>query len=1052
MFHQVTQHKFLHTFKQLNRHQRAAVETIEGPVLALAGPGTGKTHVLTTRIGHILNSTDTEPQNILCLTFTDAAVLSMRQKLVRLIGSIGHQVPIYTYHSFCNKIIKENIEQFGNHYLQAISSLERLEIIRQIIDSLADDNPLRKHKNAPYFYENHLGSLFQTIKKENWSEAQILNKIESFLSDLPQREQLRYKRKTGPFKKGDLKVAAFEKITLKVTLLLHAISLYKQYQTLLAKHEYYDFEDMILWVTQAFDNEPMLLRQYQEQFQYLMVDEFQDTNAGQSKIIKQLMAYWDDNPNLFIVGDDDQSIYEFQGARLKNLTDLMERYQKHLKVIHLNQNYRSSQLILDVAKESIDHNTVRVAGQLQNSAQGKYLKASLSEVANLENTVNITEFDNPWQEEIGLMQAIKQHQQEGVALQTVAILFAKHKQAQALIALLDKKGIPYQIKKKKDILELPLMYNLRKLMRFLIQNYRRPYQGDAVLYELLHLNFLSIDSADISKMAQYLRVEEIAGRFDKSWLRLISDEKLLSKIGLLEPSSILQFSRFIYGFNAEIQNLNLLDLLEYIVHKSGLSQFLFRQENRLNRLKIISSFLDFAKDAFEKNHRLSLSQLLDQLDLMQSNNLALNMLEMNTMQEGVQLITAHSAKGLEFDYVYLMDVNEKEWGLSKSNKQQFYYPDTLTFSNESDALEARRRLFYVALTRARKYLHISYSKKNRKGKNQQKLQFIDEIDVANSKIIRKKQAINFDDNWQILLLSENKIVPHRQESKAYIDSLLEDFKMTISALNSYLYCASSFYFEYILKIPRQKSLDALIGDCWHRSIQQIFIYRNNNAKFPSISWVRKQYKHDFKRIKHLINTPSNKKRASSSEQRFVDYYKSRRQNWLKISAYKTVITEKAIWNASCDGVPLRGIVDKIELDKKSNSLEIIDYKYSSYDRKKLLPAKKEAQVGGSYWRQLYFYKLLVEGSGLYTQNTTRAGIDFMQKNNKQVFEQQNIIFELNELNRMKAILKDSYQRIMNQEFSDGCGKESCNWCNFIKNNERLSNFKQPIIEELDDAL
>ena len=1050
MFEQSFHSKFKTIFDQLNPRQRKAVETIEGPVLALAGPGTGKTHVLTTRIAHILNSTDTEAQHILCLTFTDAGVLSMRQKLVDLMGSIAHKVPIYTFHSFCNKVIQENIEHFGNHSLKAISSLERLELIRSIIDSLDQNNPLRKHQSLPYFYEQHLGNLFQTIKKENWSESLLINKIDAFLADLPLREEMLYKRNSGIFKKGDVKLGALEKISLKVELLISAIPLYEQYQNLMAKNEFFDFEDMILWVVNAFEDKPLLLRQYQEQFLYLMVDEFQDTNASQSTIIKQLMAYWGDNPNLFIVGDDDQSIYEFQGARLKNLTDLMERYHKNLEIIQLNQNYRSSQLILDLAKKSIDHNKIRVSEQTTSNTKVKYLKASNAAVANLENTVCIAEHSNQWQEEVALIQAIEQHQADGVPLKNVAILYAKHKQAQGIISLLDNKGIPYQIKKKRNILELPLMYNLRKLLRYLVQSFKYNRVQDEVLYELLHLNFLEIDSHSIAKMARWMRTERSEGRFDTLWIDLIVKEELLINIGVKNPSKILRFSTFIYAFKSKIHNLTLLNLIEFLIHNSGLSQFLFRQKNRINQLKVINSFLEFVKDNFEKNHRIKLVDLLDKIDLMQANRLSLNMLEVHTMQQGVQLMTAHSAKGLEFDYVYLMDVTEKTWGLGKANNSDFYYPDTLTFSNESDALEARRRLFYVALTRARKFLQISYSLQNKKAKSQQKLGFLDELKGLESALIYKKEQLTIDENWQQLLLSDHQIGLVQQESKAYIDVLLEDFKLSISALNSYLHCATSFYFEYILQLPRQKSEDALIGDCWHRCIQQVFIYREQFDKFPTISWVRNLYKVEYNRVKYLLN--SNINIASASQNQFVAYYKANRLSWEKVHNQHKIITEKAIWNATCENVPIRGIVDKIELNTTSNSIKIVDYKYSRYTKKKFSVAKKDTQIGGSYWRQLYFYKLLLDGSGLYTQRVENAAIDFLQTDSKGSFKQQEIVFEPEGLERMKSIVKDSYLAIKNQAFDKGCGKDSCNWCSFVKNNEHLGSFKQPLIDELDDCL
>ncbi len=326
---------FQQIIAQLNDAQRRAVQQTEGPVLAIAGPGTGKTHMLTARIGQILLHSDAQALNILCLTFTDAAVNAMRQRLLSFIGPEAHRVHIYTFHSFCNKVIQENLEAFGRHDLEPLSDLERIAILRAIIDGLDVEHPLRLGRRDPYYYERHLTSLFQLMKGERWSVEYLEAHIEDFIQSLPERPEYRYQRSAGAFKKGDLKEAKYQKTHRRMERLRHAVYLFKDYEDALEQQQRYDYDDMVLWVVEAFEENEQLLRTYQEQYLYFLVDEFQDTNGSQSAIVDQLVAYWGDNPNLFIVGDDDQSIYEFQGARMKNMTDFYDQYRKNVLLIVL---------------------------------------------------------------------------------------------------------------------------------------------------------------------------------------------------------------------------------------------------------------------------------------------------------------------------------------------------------------------------------------------------------------------------------------------------------------------------------------------------------------------------------------------------------------------------------------------------------------------------------------------------------------------------------------------------------------------------------------------
>ena len=444
--------------KKLNAAQKVAVDQIEGPVLVIAGPGTGKTHILTARIGRILLETDTQPHNVLCLTFTDAGVHAMRERLLELIGPEAHRVHIFTFHSFCNKIIKERMELFGRNDLEPLSDLERVEIVRKIIDGLPQGHALTQGKRDPYFYEGQLYNLFQQMKSEDWSVKFVEEKIETYLKSLPEREEFIYKRKTKDAQKGDLKQHKIDQATERMQRLHAAANLFPKYVEAMEKARRYDFADMILWVLREFEKNEALLRNYQEQYLYFLVDEYQDTNGSQNAILQKLIEYWD-NPNVFIVGDDDQSIFEFQGARLKNLLDFYDDYKSDLELVMLKDNYRSSQHILDTSKTLIDKNLHRVVSKLHGLE--KTLKAKNKVVAKSKVRPEIVAYPNRAHEDAGIVQQLEEMRNAGIPLNEVAIIYAKHKQARNIISLLEKKKIPYNTRRRVNVLELPMIQNVR---------------------------------------------------------------------------------------------------------------------------------------------------------------------------------------------------------------------------------------------------------------------------------------------------------------------------------------------------------------------------------------------------------------------------------------------------------------------------------------------------------------------------------------------------------------------------------------------------------------
>ena len=363
MNHNLTREKYTAAFEKayalLNESQRKAVDAIDGPVMAIAGPGTGKTQLLALRVCKILLETDMSPFNILCLTFTDAGATAMRNRLMQFLGPDAYNVSIHTYHSFCNSVIRENAREFSDlRELQNTSDLETLDIITKLIDQMPLDHPLARNKGEQYYDWKNFKSFFSSMKQENWTVEQIEASIEEYKELLLSDPEYQYKRATKGNPVGSPKMDTINGILKKYESLPHAAILLDKYNQLLAEVNRIDFNDSILWVIRKFKENQDLLYQYQERFQYILADEYQDTNGTQNELLF-LLSNYDEKPNLFIVGDDDQAIYRFQGANMSNILDFKTKYNP-IEIV-LNQNYRSNQPILDSAMQLIDFNVERLS-------------------------------------------------------------------------------------------------------------------------------------------------------------------------------------------------------------------------------------------------------------------------------------------------------------------------------------------------------------------------------------------------------------------------------------------------------------------------------------------------------------------------------------------------------------------------------------------------------------------------------------------------------------------------------------------------------------------
>ena len=1058
-------HHYNETFRKelarLNDAQRIAVEQIEGPVLVIAGPGTGKTHILTARIGRILLETDALPHNILCLTFTDAGVHAMRERLLEFIGPEAHRVHIFTFHSFCNNIIQDNLELFGRNDLEPLGDLERVEIMRRILEDLDINHPLKQGRADIYFYENHLYNLFQMMKAEDWSVEYVEEQLDAYLEDLPNRKEFVYQVNRGDIRKGELKHAQVEDAIAKMEKLRASAQLFPVFQETMRQARRYDFADMILWVLRAFEQNEALLRSYQENYLYFLIDEYQDTNGAQNEIVQHLIRYWE-NPNVFIVGDDDQSIYEFQGARLKNLTDFFDAYRTHLNLIVLKENYRSAQTILDVSRQLINSNQRRIVNNLQELNIDKNLLAQHPEFAKSKVLPQIVEFPNRLHEDVAIIAQIEALRKRGFPLHEIAIVYAKHKQVKDIISLLEKHKIPYNTRRKVNILDLRLIQNFRLLLDYFQAEYMQPYSGEPALFKILHFDFLNILPQDLAKLSLHIATYDFNAK--PKWRDILGDIDFLGKVNLKQPETFVKLANLIEELLRDFQNIALPTFIEKIINRSGLLQQIIKSDHKIWELQVLNTFVNFVKKETDRHPRLHLGRLLETLKNMDANRLTIEVQKTIVAEEGVNLVTAHSAKGLEFQKVFIIDAVKDNWEpRNRQSSYQFSLPDTLTFSGEEDALEARRRLFYVAMTRAKESLQISYAQKNNEGKSLEKAVFLDEISVPHEGlpiVAFKEKELPASDlvEAQMLLLTEAQ--PRiEDQNKALIDVLLEGFSMSVSSLNKYLKCPLTFYYENVLAVPIVESEMASYGTAMHNALQRGFekMLISENGDYPPKADFVQFFEYEMQK-KHGNFTPKDyARRMEMGRQYIAAYYKEFKSAWPT-----NVKLEHRITDAEIEGVPINGTIDRLDL-LPNQKAHILDYKTGSHSSKKMrvpnaLSKRKtksetlsnEQLYGGIYWRQLVFYKILLENSRHAIFEAQSGEISYLNPDVKGNFPNKKIKYNKEAVLFVKKLITESYQKIKAHDFYEGCGEKTCRWCNFVRENVVIDSFADREIEGLDD--
>ncbi len=610
-------------YDTLNREQKEAVLQTEGPLLLLAGAGSGKTRVLTHRIAYLIDEMGVNPWNILAITFTNKAAQEMRERVDNIVGFGADQVWVATFHSTCVRILRRHIDRIGfDNNFTIYDTDDQKVVVKGICKRLDIDT--KTHK-----------------------ERTLMNAISSAKDELVDVREYEIKA-MGDYNK---------QIIARV---------YREYQETLKKNNALDFDDIIVKTVELFKASPEVLHNYQERFRYIMVDEYQDTNTAQFELIRLLAGGY---RNLCVVGDDDQSIYKFRGANIRNILDY-EKVYPEARVIKLEQNYRSTQNILDAANAVISNNTGRKDKSLWTDKGAG-------------SRIHFRPMDTAYEEAEYIADDIaKKVKKEGADYRDFAVLYRTNAQARLLEERMVVEGIPYKV---VGGINFYARQEIKDILAYLktIDNGR----DDVALRRIVNVPKRAIGPTTVEKVADYAQIRDI------SLYEAMCESDRISSLGKAEQK-IRGFVNMIQVFRSGLESYPIPDLIQAVIERTGYEEYIRNESDdekqAEDRLSNLDELITKAVVYQQTHDEPSLSEFLEEIALVA---------DIDNVEDGdnrVLLMTLHSAKGLEFPMVYLAGMED---GL---------FPSYMTIkADDPTEIEEERRLAYVGITRAMEELTIT---------------------------------------------------------------------------------------------------------------------------------------------------------------------------------------------------------------------------------------------------------------------------------------------------------------------------------------------------------
>lgn len=922
-------------YNLLNTAQKKAVDTIEGPVIVVAGPGTGKTQILTLRIANILKESGAgiDPEHILALTFTNAGVVAMRERLATFIGpEEAYRTNIYTFHSFC----EEQISHFQDYFPSIIYScvatdVEKINIIERILTE--NEFNILKTFGSDFHYINDVLWAIDNLKRESISPNDFTHRIVAQEQEILADDDSYYKRNTKKNKKGDLKSDALKPVEKNKELQV----VYDLYQKALEEQKLYDFADMIMQFVVVAESDEEFASILREQYQYILVDEHQDTNDGQNRIIDILTSaeHLGGSPNLFTVGDDKQAIYRFQGASVENFLHFEKKFQDAV-VINLEDNYRSAQGILDQA------HTLIVSGE--SNKEHAELTAFKKDKADICVKHSVSYRD----ELVHLATDIEKKIVSGVVPSDIAVFYREHNNLDLIKEVFEKKNIPFVVASRQNILD---DVQIRKLIIFL-RVILNP-MNNVALGKILLTDIVSVHPMDaLIILDKYNGFSRNASLF-----QLLHDKNKLETFGLCDVQSVLDFALFVEEQAERVHNVDFVEFFEQFIQESGFLRLILSQDDHIFLLKKLERLFDEVRENVVSKDIFTLADLMQLIDTFDTYHLSMNVVRSANM-DGVNLMTAHGSKGLEFEHVYITNVVNGLWGGKRKN-QKFVLPIQTVHGD----MEDERRLFYVAITRAKQSLTISYADYDLGGREKLPSLFVADL---TARFIDVEQRT--DETMNVFFAPRLKNLMSLV-SMEYIKDKFLSTPLSATALNNYFNAPILYYFRNLVRLPSVQNKTMLYGSILHKALEQFFACSQESGKLLQ----KKDLLEHFDTVLRTIYIPgkyydSIKKRGVDALGGYYNFYKD--QFTIDVEVEKKI---KAIPFdlESGEQILLTGIIDKIE-SLNDGTVSVTDYKTGKPWSKKTKDEKEALR------RQIVFYKLLLDTYKDGQYKMSQGVLDFIE--------------------------------------------------------------------------
>jgi DNA helicase-2/ATP-dependent DNA helicase PcrA len=1091
--------EFMRRYEGLNPEQREAVDALEGPVMVIAGPGTGKTEVLAMRVANILRKDENAASSeILCLTFTDAAAWNMRNRLAGFIGRDAYRVAIHTFHSFGVEIMNRYPERF--HRGAAFSpadDITQYEILEDIFKSLDYNDPLRSEHDDRFVYIRPAKNAIDNIKKAGLTPDdfdRILQENEAAIKEIdplivpifgeriskklvPKIEVMiksvrggKYAELPGGFDALPLALAdalegAIEEVaqsgkTTALTAwkaqwtskgddkLTHLADredaekiaslarIYREYIARMSQAGYYDFNDMILDVLAALREDPSLQAEIADRYRYILVDEFQDTNNAQLQFVELVAqsTHSDEQPNIMVVGDDDQAIFKFQGAEIRNIAEFKKKFPNpHLVV--LTSNYRSTQDILDLARRVIKRGAERLE-KIEKDLK-KELIASKKDIGPGE--ISGKRFPTRDLEYQWIVREVKRLREKGVPAKQIAVIAREHKYLEGIVNYFHGAKVPVAYEREENVLQMEPVRQLITMAEFVDSIMRRSKDKDELLPQILNYPFWGLAHSEVWELSLK------AAKEYKPWLQAMRES----------GGKLNAIAEFFIDLGGKAANATAEEILHELIggpqllspesenedgddfgvkeggdvkHEmfSPFRAFYFGErafaDDRAQYLRFLSALRSFIGTLreYHSGRPVTTAEMIEFVKVHDANKLAINNFDaFASATDAVQLMVAHKAKGLEFEAVFVINCEEDVWASSgKGTKMPL--PSNLPISPARDTHDDQLRLFYVALTRSKRLLYLTAAGANERGKKADALSFLVAEEGEEPFFDAKEMsAEDFVEKPEDLLIGQITL-PHlaafTEDERALFMPTLEKYQLSVTHLHNFLNVASAgpavFFQRNLLRFPEPLNASAAFGNAVHETIKEIYIAMKNDGTRPSVDEMLTWFTRCLERQR--LNETDFKRMLKHGEGVLPAFYEEGKDLFSAKDISERDFRDQGV---VVGDVPLTGKIDRMAISDKE--ILVSDFKtggsFASWE-----PSDQYEKIKAWRYRgQLIFYKLLIEHSrdfgGAYFVN--RGFIEFVEPMKG---KPRNLELDIDpaEVERMKAIIGAVYKKIKALDFPD----------------------------------